>query len=81
MANYPTPLPSEAADIPGHGLGREPFEPPRVWKGVATLAAMFALVGAVIGAGVLESDNLHAMPISSSATATAPAAGPSPAPS
>ena len=79
MAYDPTPRPGGIADIPGHGLGGEPSKPPRVWKGVATLAAMFVLVGAVTGAGVLESDHLHAMPISGSATA--PAAGPSPVPS
>ncbi|HEV3265126.1 MAG TPA: hypothetical protein VG014_06360 [Acidimicrobiales bacterium] len=77
MAYYPMPLPGEVPDIPAPGRGREPYKPPRVWKGVATLAAMFLLVGAVTGVGVLESNNLHSMPISSSAAAPAALAGPS----
>jgi len=70
MANYPKQLPGEVTGGPARRPGGEP-KPPRVWKGVATLAVMAVLVGAVTGVGVLESDNLRSMPISSSAAAPA----------
>jgi hypothetical protein len=68
MASYPKQLPGETTGDPRRRPGGEP-KPPRVWKGVATLAIMAVLVGAVTGVGVLESDNLRSMPISSSAAA------------
>ena len=68
MAYYPKQLPGEVTGGPARRPAREP-KPPRVWKGVATLAVMAVLVGAVTGVGVLESDNLHSMPISNSAAA------------
>src|SRR5665213_2616841 len=63
MTYYPNQLPG----------GREPAaKAPRVRKGVATLAVMALLVGAVTGAGVLEAANLHSIPDSTAAAATPP---------
>src|SRR5258708_31135715 len=67
MAYYPNQLPGDVA--PARRPGGVTAKPPRVWKGVATLAVMFLLVGGVTGAGALESNSLHSIPISRSAAA------------
>ncbi len=69
MSHDPNQLPGEGAGVPARRPGEEPPKPPRVWKGVVTLAVMAVLVGAVTGVGVLEADSLHTVPISSSAAA------------
>jgi hypothetical protein len=76
MAYYPSHLTGGTAGG-GPGAGRWPGGEPaarpfRVRKALATLAVMAVLVGAVTGAGVLEAENLHSVPMSSSAAAAAP---------
>jgi putative serine protease PepD len=76
MAYYPSHLTGgTAGGVPGAGRwpGGEPAAKPfRVRKAVATLAVMAVLVGAVTGAGVLEAENLHSVPMTSSAAVGAP---------
>ncbi|HWD52829.1 MAG TPA: trypsin-like peptidase domain-containing protein [Acidimicrobiales bacterium] len=60
--------------MPGAGRwpgGKPAAKPYRVRRAVATLAVMAVLVGAVTGAGVLEAENLHSVPMSTSAAAAA----------
>ena len=76
MAYYPSHLTGgTAGGVPGSGRwpGGEPAAKPfRVRKAVATLAVMAVLVGAITGAGVLEAENLHSVPMSNRAAAAAP---------